>query len=280
MQRAAPGAKMLQFRHKAPTLGRLPSVQRGATVAKPTLYCIHYSPWSEKARWALAVRQVAYRKFEFLPMIHTLRARAHSRRWSGKLTVPLLVADGQSYMDSFEIAQWAEQHGSGPSLFPPGQVEACAAWNRRSEVVSQNGRALVTPRIAADAAASREQVPGFLQWLGPAGLPVVSLGVRYLTGKYALSDGSETQRRAAMAAELQAARQALQGQEYLLGQFSIADIAVCCGLQMVEPVADQYLRLLPATRRCWRDPELAEQFGDILAWRDQIFARHHPRRSA
>ncbi|MBM4341813.1 MAG: glutathione S-transferase N-terminal domain-containing protein [Deltaproteobacteria bacterium] len=239
----------------------------------PALYQIHYSPWSEKARWALDARCVAYRKVEYLPMLGAPMLRARLGRWSGKVTVPVLFASGQAHDDSLAIAQWAAGQGTGPELFPIGRATELLAWNRASEAVLAHGRALVTPRVAGDPSAALEQVPKGLRWLGPLSAPLVALGVRYLRDKYALEAVGQNERRSAMRAELTALRQALASGAHLLGAFSYADIAMAVALQVVEPVGDGHQRLGPATRAAWREPELADEFADLIAWRDRLYDR-------
>lgn len=59
------------------------------------LYAESFAPWCEKARWALDHHRVPYDYTEHLPMIGELRLRSAARKWSGRVTVPLLV-DGSS----------------------------------------------------------------------------------------------------------------------------------------------------------------------------------------
>ncbi len=242
-------------------------------MATPVLYQIHYSPWSEKARWALAACAVAYRKVEYLPMIETPLLRARLGRWTGKVTVPALFADGRAYADSFAIAQWAASRGGVVQLFPADRKADSEAWNVRSETVLAHGRALLTPRVGGDPAAALEQVPKGLRWIGPLSAPLVAFGVRYLRDKYALEAVGQSERRAAIRTELAALRTALAGGDHLLGTFTYADIAMAVALQVVQPVGDQHLRLGSATRAAWRDPELAEEFADLLGWRDRLYDR-------
>lgn len=102
-------------------------------------------------------------------------------------------------------------------------------------------------------------------------------GTRWFARKYgvrldALASYEETLR-----AGLDALRAALAGGEYLLGSFSYVDIAMATLLQGVEPVADRYLRLGPATRATWTRTELAREYADLLRWRDELYARHRRR---
>ncbi len=242
-------------------------------MSTPVLYQIHYSPWSEKARWALAVRGVAYRKVEYLPMIATPLLRARLGRWSGKVTVPALFVDGTAYNDSYAIARWAAERGNGPDLFPAERLGEIERWNQRSEAILGHGRALVTPRVAGDAAAALEQVPKGLRWIGPLSAPLVAFGVRYLRDKYALEAVGQNERRAAMRTELTTLRSALSGSDHLMGTLTYADIAMAVALQVVVPVADAHVRLGPATRAAWRDPELADEFADLIGWRDRLYDR-------
>jgi glutathione S-transferase len=45
-------------------------------------------------------------------------------------------------------------------------------------------------------------------------------------------------------------------------------------LQGVAPVADQYIRLGRATRRIWTREALAAEFSELIAWRDELYAKH------
>jgi glutathione S-transferase len=58
--------------------------------------------------------------------------------------------------------------------------------------------------------------------------------------------------------------------DYLLGRFSYADIAMTVVLETVMPAARTEPPPGPATRRCWSDPALAEEFQDLLLWRSRL----------
>jgi glutathione S-transferase len=45
-------------------------------------------------------------------------------------------------------------------------------------------------------------------------------------------------------------------------------------LQMVSPVRDAFIPLGPRMREVWTNESLAADFGDLLAWRDQLYDRH------
>src|SRR4051812_15683513 len=97
---------------------------------------IDYSPWSEKARWALDLRRVPYREEAYVPMLGELPLRLRLRRFTGPMTVPVLFTeDGRALTDSLAIARFAEEVGRGAPLFPSGRDGEIARWNERSEAI-------------------------------------------------------------------------------------------------------------------------------------------------
>ncbi|MCU0656181.1 MAG: glutathione S-transferase [Polyangiaceae bacterium] len=241
------------------------------------LYQMHYSPWSERARWALEHHHLSFEKVEHVPVLGVPLLRAVAKRPWGKITVPLLVAGDQSVQGSLEIARWAEEKGTGEPLFPPGQDEAIERWHQVGEGLLEAGRILVTRRVAGDREAQRESTPAFV----PEGLRgAVAAGAGVVTGllaqKYGFSGVDSSTARAQAREGLLALRAALpSGARHLIGErFSYADLLMAASLQFLRPVADLYMPIGPATRRCWSNPDLAEEFADLLAWRDQIFAEH------
>lgn len=236
---------------------------------------ITYSPWSRKARWALDHHGVSYQWQEYLPMVGAPALRARTGRWRGRLTVPILIDDTGVYTDSFDIARRAEAIGQGPPLFP--DVEAVSHWNQLAEQLATAGRARTTRLVAADPEARRENVPPFVPAaLRTAFLPLVDAGVKYLVRKYQLDAEPIEASEAHMAAVLEATRAALCGHRYLLGDFSYADITLGLAMQFVKPADDAFLRMGPGNRRCWTSERLAEEYADVVAWRDGMFAEHWP----
>lgn len=235
---------------------------------------IPYSPWSEKARWALDHHHIEYRATPFVPMVSepVVRLRLRLR---GRITAPLLVGSDFVLRDSFDIARWAEDHGEGAPLFPVRHAEAIAEWNGRSERLTAAGRGLVTARVLASDAALLESAPRPLRSLRGAAVVAARTGARYLVRKYGLDGAADDERRDAMRVEATALRAALAGgRDYILGEPTYADLAMATALQMVRPVADTYLRLEPATREAWTDPVLSGELGDLLEWRDRVYEEH------
>jgi glutathione S-transferase len=241
------------------------------------LFGLWYSPWTIKARWALDHHGVPYDYTEHVPMLGEGRLRWKARRPTGKVTVPLLVTDGDPIMDSLEIARYAERHGRGAPLFPAARRSEIDAWNARSERVLAAGRGLVVARTARSERAKEEALPPFVpEPLRAAMRPVATSGLMFFRLKYGLGEVSEGERRAVIAAELRALREALGGKSYLLGDFSYADVAMAVTLQLVRPADTARMRESAGTREAWADPALEEELGDLVAWRDEIYTKHRP----
>ncbi|MCA9670752.1 MAG: glutathione S-transferase domain-containing protein [Myxococcales bacterium] len=248
------------------------------------LYAISYSPWSERARWALDYHELPYREREYLPIFGTPLLRLRARRFSGRITVPLLIGDDDVVlMDSFDIARHADAiaRGGRPSLVPDEHRGEIERYNALSEAALAAGRARVTPAVVSDPAARRESVPAALR---PLAARAAALGGAYLRRKYDTRRLEGDVGREAVVAALDALRAGLAtgdggggGGDYLLGRLTYADITMASMLQVVEPVRSEAVPMGESTRRCWRDAELASSYADVVAWRDALYARHRAR---
>ncbi len=226
-----------------------------------------YSPWTVRTRWALEHHRVEYRYSEYLPIFGEPALRMATRRFRGKLTVPVLI-DGRTVVgDSLDIARHAESLGSGDGLF--GDLEHARHWTTVSERIASAGRLRTTTLVSTNREAKRDSLPKGLGWA----LPAADLGVRYLTKKYGLDTGSVEQAEEEIGAALEVVAEALDG-DYLGDGFSYADMAVATAFQFVDPVDNRYIRLGPHSAACWRVPQLAERFRGLMDWRDRLFANH------
>ena len=70
----------------------------------PLLIGESFSPWTQKAHWALEHCGVAHRYEEYVPTLHEPRLRWRMRQWSGPMSVPVLQAHGQWLRGSWAIA--------------------------------------------------------------------------------------------------------------------------------------------------------------------------------
>jgi glutathione S-transferase len=244
-----------------------------------------YSPWSEKACWALEVRKVPYRYRVYQPLLGELELRLKVRRFRGVVSVPLLVDEhGRVYDDSAKIARFADTRGSGPVLFPAVHEAAIAHWIAHSERGLSAARALALERQLRDDEAMAEMVPRGLRhalgWLAPR---VAEFGLRRTLRKYGANARSAQEHRDSVRTVLDELRRALAAQGAvpgtILGSFTFADIACTQVLGFIAPPAFG-LKLGKASVRGFTDSELAREYADIVAWRDALYETYRPRRAS
>ncbi|MFT5355410.1 MAG: glutathione S-transferase [Polyangiales bacterium] len=230
-----------------------------------TLWYISYSPWSRKARMALAHHQVEYERRPYKIPFDELMLRARLRQFGGKLTVPVLF-DGENIVrDSYDIARHAEALGNGSPLFE--DEPSCHRWNALSDEALAAARRGALERVLEDKEAQRENLRGLVpnRLVIPL-TPVARLATRRMLKKY--PGGGE----ARLVTILEELRAALAGGDTILDEFSYADIAMGLVVDFVKPVP---LRSRgPATERIWAVPGLEARFGDLVQWRDRVLNRH------
>ena len=238
------------------------------------LIALSYSPWSEKARWALDHHRVPYRYEEYVPMLGEPLLRARLRRLTGKVTVPVLLHEGGSYTDSFDIARHAERAGTGEPLFPPTVIAEIMRWNERSESGLAAGRTLAVEGTASSVDAQVEALPPFVPAsVRPMVTSVARLGVSFLRSKYKTGIDRGTAE-ASLAGVLEELRTNLAGEPYLFEELTYADITMAVTLQFVRPVRDAFIPLGAATRRVWTNEGLSRRFADLIDWRDALYEKH------
>jgi glutathione S-transferase len=237
-----------------------------------SLYGMSYSPYSEKARWALDHHRVAYEWHEHVPMIGERKLRKVAGANGGKVSVPLAVEGGTVLRDSLSIAKHAERVGKGARLF--ANEAAVATWAARSDEAIDAARVLLLQRILDDREALRESLPSWVP--GPLrGLstPIAARATRHLVRKYGTGGVDPAAATAKLREVLGAMRKVLGSRSTILDGFSYADMAMAVVLQMIAPVAKEYIALGPARRRAWTEPALASEYADLVAWRDALYAK-------
>src|SRR5262245_44081226 len=124
------------------------------------LLALPYSPWSEKARWALDVCGVPYRYRHYQPLLGELELRGKTRRLRGAVAAPVLTGErGRVSDDSEKIARFADAQSGRPTLLPPGREAEIARWVALSERGLAAGRVLALDRQLRDDGALAEMVP-------------------------------------------------------------------------------------------------------------------------
>ncbi|MFC3549550.1 glutathione S-transferase family protein [Lysobacter cavernae] len=238
----------------------------------PTVSCTligeSFSPWTQKARWAIEYCGIDYRYIEYTPTLSEPALRWRMRQWSGRVSVPVLL-DRQVVRGSWEIARYAAARASDDRL---GDFAEAAAWNELSEAALAQARIRVVRCVHDDPQALDEALAGIVPRVLRKPLRFVARdATRCLDRKYAHLVVPGALRRA-----LEATRNGLQaaGGDYLLGRFSYADMAMAVVLETIAPNARTEPPLGPATRCCWSDPALAAEFADLLSWRARLAASH------
>lgn len=246
------------------------------------LIALPYSPWSERARWALDARAIDYRMRPYSPVVGEPALRLKLRRLRGNVTVPVLTTmDGRVLGDSTDIARWADGRGAGPTLFPADHALAMARLLDISERAMKAGRALVLSRMLRDREALAEMIPRPIRKrLGEAASTLGAWAIGRTLRKYGGNRAATEAHRRTFVEALDAMRNALAtapegSPRTLLGRFSYADIAAAQVLASIAP--PPALKLGKASRRCFSDDELAREYADLVAWRDALYAEFRGR---
>lgn len=241
-----------------------------------TLFGLRVSPWTERARWALDHHGLSYTYHEHLPMLGELLLRRKAR--TKKASVPLLDDGGDVVMGSLAIAKHAEKSKGGSCLFPEGKEAEIDHWADVAERMTSAGRNRLLGRMLQSKKAQAEALPSFVPGVARGVLaPSAGMAVRFLANKYKISRDA-----AAVDAEaertirplLEETREAIKEGGYVLSKdcFTFADIALASSLQVLMPRMESPLG--PATREAWTNEKLSEEFDDLLAWRDTVYAKH------
>jgi glutathione S-transferase len=244
------------------------------------LVALVYSPYSERARWALDHHALGYALVPYTPMIGEPGLRLRLRRFSGRVTVPVLFTDTNPITDSIDIVRYADRVGAGVPLIPKDHEAEILQWVEDADRALGAGRNLVTRRTAQSGAALMESLPPGLRRSGKLGELLARSGADFFMRKYGLYSRNEEADTSELERFLVAWRKALGGRDILLSTFSLADVVATCVLQIVSPVSNEYLRLGPATRDVWTTPSLKDAFSDLVAWRDDVYAKYRKKPSA
>jgi glutathione S-transferase len=245
---------------------------------RPILIGEHFSPWTEKARWALDHHGVEHDYREHVPLLGEPLLRLRARKLTGRVSVPILLTDAGPIPDSLQIAEHAERMGRSEPLFPAAQRAEILDWNQKSERAIAAARISYLERVAASREAKIEMQPAFMPAvIRRASVPATDLAIAFLRRKYGVDRAATEQAEATWARELDGLRAALAGRPHLLDAFSYADITMALALQFLSPVANDQLPLGPATRASCLHATLAERYSDLIAWRDALYERHRRR---
>ncbi len=246
----------------------------------PTFWSLSYSPWSDRARWALDHCGVEYRRLPYQPLLGEPAMRVRTRNWVGPVSVPVLQTGEEVLGDSLDISRWADARRTegAASLFPEEAEAEIAGLHELSEAALAAGRTLGLRRMLETHPDALDALvpPGLATLLGPMGRPVAAFGVRRTLRKYA--DVTPEDLTGTVHEYLDRLAEAVRGAtphddapSTLLGTFSFADITMAVGLSFIVPPAS-HLKLADASRRAYTLPDCPSGYDDVFAWRDAHFA--------
>lgn len=224
-----------------------------------------FSPWTKKARWALEQCGLAYNYQEYTPTLSEPGLRWRLKQLRGSVSVPILFAGNDTLRDSWEIAKFANTATSDKRL---GDMQTIKHWNDLSEAALAEGRTTVVRCILNNQDALKESLPGFV----PNALRdpmrfVARDAVKRLDRKYAHLLETGALRKALLATRQELVK---TNNDFLLGNFSYADIAMAVVVEVIAPIAQNEPALGPATQQCWRNAELSNEFSDLIDWRNRL----------
>jgi glutathione S-transferase len=254
------------------------------SVAKPVLWHIKISHFSEKARWALDYKGVEHERRAPPPGAHMAIALAKTRGRSK--TFPLLDLDGRTYGDSTEIIAALEERFPEPPLYPAEPDERRRALELEDwfdEEIGPHPRLLGWHEILRDPDATdrllESGLVGPLRRRGPVlrGATGGFLQLRYGVRSEPAADEARARIRAALdriESELGDRR------DYLVGEgFSVADLTAAAMLYpVVLPPEGPTMPGPPPTGLAEFRESLAERPG--FRWVEETFRRHRRRGAA
>lgn len=196
--------------------------------ALPTLWQIDVSHYSEKARWALAWKEVEHRRRSPVPGVHMAVALWLTR--GAHYTFPVLSIEGQRIGDSTAIVAALEERYPEPPLYPVDIAERRRALELEEFFDEELGpyvRQLAWYEFGND----RESFAELMEQTAPKpiakfGRPTAAYARAYTALRFRAGDAAEAERgRAKILAGLDRLEAELGDGEYLVGdRFSVADL--------------------------------------------------------
>jgi glutathione S-transferase len=236
------------------------------------LYALTYSPWSERARWMLLHHGWSFEERAHVPFLGELALRRAAHRWTGRVSVPLLVDGTATVQDSLAIAHYVDARGTGTRLLPPEHAHGITEMNGVAESVVDAFRGLGIQSVLQQPEFALAFMPRSLRKM-PLAAAASRYGSNLLARKYHVDMGGARDR---IRRGLVTMRAALGSRTYVHGRFTYADVLIATSLNLMAPVSERFIALDPAMRLLWRDDDLAREFGDLVSWRDQLYANHRP----
>lgn len=241
-------------------------------MTRPTLHGLSYSPWTERARWALDHHGIPYRYRPHTPMLGEPLLRRAAKVGPGeRATAPLFIDAQGIHRDSIDIIVHADRIGTATKLVrDEAELRAMAAVAERGLHAM---RARVTAGILASREALRESAMAAVPELFASAIaPVAAMGARFVARKY----GAPLDREAANLAQVRETLRELAaridtGHVPTKETLGAEHLIFATFLQGIRPVEVRHIPLRPALRRVWTTDALVEEAAPLLAWRDALY---------
>ena len=197
-------------------------------MARPLLWHLPISHFSEKVRWALDWKRVPHRRRVMPPGLHPFAGLVMTR--GRGFTLPVLVADGRRIGDSTAIIQWVEQRFPSRPLYPSDPAERARAlqledWfdeNLGAAARQWGFNALLTEPAAVRAFAIKQT-----EW-APFDVPVAAFAPfakAFLAVRYSVADEAGVEEaRGKLLAALDRLESELSGDHLVGDRFTVADL--------------------------------------------------------
>lgn len=235
-----------------------------------------HSPYNEKVRWVLDIKQVPHRRRSLLPGPHI----GIVKKRTGRTTTPVLLAEGQAIDGSAHIIEWLEARYPNPRVLPATAEDRAEALRIQAWFDDD-----LTPRIRRSVLDALLQQPGYFAAVFgdgssalkraayacavPLAAPLVRKG-NGITGAAAVRDGLVA---AHQALDFVAERSVRTG--YLVGhEFSLADLTAASTLAVLIRPEDSPMSAPQPVAAAFR--ALMDRFAThpAAAWVHRIYERH------
>jgi glutathione S-transferase len=245
--------------------------------ARPVLWQLAVSHFSEKARWALAYKQVPHERRAPAPGVHIAVAL-----WltGGRCaTLPVLQLDGATIGGSGAIVAALEERYPDPPLYPADPSERRRALALQAWFDAELGppaRKLIFHDIGHDRdrmnAAVQIAAPDIHALLGPAATAYATVFTKVRYGTH--PDGAAERARERILVAFDRLEAELGDDEYLVGgRFSVADLAAAALFfpVVLPPEAPRMDAALPDSYERFR-ATVRDRRG--YRWVEEMFRRH------
>lgn len=232
-----------------------------------SIWGLRYSPWTERALFALDAKKVPYRFHRYQPILGEIPLKLKSKH-SGRLTVPVAETEHGWLFDSLEIVRYADRVGAGDPLF--SKLDQSLEETVRSGLDA--ARSFTTQRIFASEATLLEYAPPSLPKL-LAG-PMAKLGMTLFSRKYALDARNKENDRSALSRAFETVKPWMQSVPDALSTDVLWVTSLVSG---ISPHGG--IRMTDNMRAAFTDTEACTKFSWATEWRDAVYDRYRNARA-